>query len=248
MVGGLLITANAESIGGFIGGFGVVCGTGCALCMNPLMGVVSHWFKKRRAMAMGLATLGGSVGGIVFPLMLNSLYSRVGFVWAIRILAILCLGFLCLSFLMIKERLSANVSRNDLDTAIVEENEENEDQTILAKSTKLIKKSGANVLKYSKEAVSFKYFLEPKFLFCTLGAALSELSLVCSMTYFASYAIFVGQSENSAFILLTLINAVGIIGRYSTGVIADKIGVFNVMVVMIFGVGFCDIVIWLVLC
>ncbi|OUM55463.1 hypothetical protein BVG19_g5004 [[Candida] boidinii] len=248
MVGGLLITANAESIGGFIGGFGVVCGTGCALCMNPLMGVVSHWFKKKRAMAMGLATLGGSVGGIVFPLMLNSLYSRVGFVWAIRILAFLCLGFLCLSFLMIKERLSANVSRNDLDTAIVEENEENEDQTILAKSTKLIKKSGANVLKYSKEAVSFKYFLEPKFLFCTLGAALSELSLVCSMTYFASYAIFVGQSENSAFILLTLINAVGIIGRYSTGVIADKIGVFNVMVVMIFGVGFCDIVIWLGIC
>ncbi|OWB74840.1 hypothetical protein B5S31_g4667 [[Candida] boidinii] len=249
-VGGLLITANAESIGSFIGGFGVVCGIGCALCMNPLMGVVSHWFKKKRAMAIGLATLGGSIGGIVFPLMLNSLYSRVGFVWAIRTLAFTCLGLLCLSFLMIKERLSANISRNDIDTVVIgeEETPSNEEQNILAKSTKMIKKSGSKIWKYSKEAISFKYFLEPKFLFCTIAAAFSELSLVCSMTYFASYAILLGQSENTAFILLTIINALGVLGRYLSGVLADKYGVYNVMIVMIFGVFLSNIVIWLGIC
>ncbi|OUM55462.1 hypothetical protein BVG19_g5003 [[Candida] boidinii] len=238
MVGGLFITANAESIGSFIGGFGVICGFGCALCMNPLMGVVSHWFKKKRAMAMGLATLGGSVGGIVFPLMLNSLYSRVGFVWAIRILAFTCLVILILSFLMIKERLSANILR--------ENTEENQDESFKI-SQKLIQFS-QNFVKYSKEAVVFKYLLEPKFLFCTLAASLGEISLICSMTYFASYALFIGQSENTAFLLLTVINALGLVGRYTTGVLADKYGVFNVMIVMIFGVFVSNIVIWLGVC
>ncbi|OWB57912.1 hypothetical protein B5S28_g3894 [[Candida] boidinii] len=240
MVGGLFITANAESIGTFIVGFGIICGFGCALCMNPLMGVVSHWFKKKRAMAMGLATLGGSVGGIIFPLMLNSLYSRVGFVWAIRILAFTCLIILILSFLMIKERLSANILRENTD---IEENEK-----ISFKIFQKLIQFLQNFVKYSKEAVVFKYLLEPKFLFCTLAASLGEISLICSMTYFASYAIFIGQSENTAFLLLTVINALGLVGRYTTGVLADKYGVFNVMIVMIFGVFVSNIVIWLGVC
>ncbi|OWB57914.1 hypothetical protein B5S28_g3896 [[Candida] boidinii] len=238
LVGGLFITANAESIGSFIGGFGIVCGLGCALCMNPLMGVVSHWFKKKRAMAMGLATLGGSVGGIVFPLMLNSLYPKVGFVWAIRILAFVCLIILVLSFIMIKERLSANMLRGAPEDDTTEEGGNN-------KVTNKIKKCSKNLIRYSKEAVSFKYLLEAKFFFCALAATLSELSLVSAMTYFASYAIFIGQSESTAFILLTVINAVGIVGRYTTGLLADRYGVFNVMIVMIFGVGFSHLVIWL---
>ncbi|GME67639.1 unnamed protein product [[Candida] boidinii] len=242
LVGGLFITANAESIGSFIGGFGIICGLGCALCMNPLMGVVSHWFKKKRAMAMGLATLGGSVGGIVFPLMLNSLYPKVGFVWAIRILAFICLIILVLSFILIKERLSANMLRGEQETSNpVAEGNNN-------KVRNKLKNCSKNLIKYSKGAVSFKYLLEPKFFFCALAATLSEISLVCSMTYFASYAIFIGQSESTAFVLLTVINAVGIVGRYTTGLLADMYGVYNVMIFMIFGVGMSHLVIWLGVC
>ncbi|GMG19989.1 unnamed protein product [[Candida] boidinii] len=172
--------------------------------------------------------------------MLNSLYSRVGFVWAIRILAFTCLVILILSFLMIKERLSANILRETTDI------EEIQDESFKI-SQKLVQFS-QNYVRYSKEAVVFKYLLEPKFLFCTLAASLGEISLICSMTYFASYAIFIGQSENTAFLLLTVINALGLVGRYTTGVLADKYGVFNVMIVMIFGVFVSNIVIWLGVC
>lgn len=42
-------------------GFGVGIGTG--LIFLPAISVVSQYFKKRRSLAMGIVTTGGSVGG-----------------------------------------------------------------------------------------------------------------------------------------------------------------------------------------
>jgi hypothetical protein len=45
-----------------------------------------------------IAVLGTSIGGVIFPIMLNQLFkSSVGFEWGVRATAFLCLGILAIS-------------------------------------------------------------------------------------------------------------------------------------------------------
>ncbi|PIL29485.1 MFS general substrate transporter [Ganoderma sinense ZZ0214-1] len=44
---------------------GVVFGIGIALMFNPAVAVVGHWFRRRRATAIGVVLSGGAVGGVV---------------------------------------------------------------------------------------------------------------------------------------------------------------------------------------
>jgi hypothetical protein len=39
---------------------------------------VNHWFYKRRGLALGIVTSGSSVGGVVWPIMINNLIIKVG--------------------------------------------------------------------------------------------------------------------------------------------------------------------------
>lgn len=50
------------------------------------LSVQSHWFEKRRSLAVGVVASGSSVGGICFPIMLNKLIANpnVGFDTAVR--------------------------------------------------------------------------------------------------------------------------------------------------------------------
>lgn len=43
------------------------------------MGVISHWFKERRGIALGLMATGSSCGGTIFPIMVTRLINDVGY-------------------------------------------------------------------------------------------------------------------------------------------------------------------------
>lgn len=51
---------------------------GCGAIFGPAIGVISHWFKKRRGMALGLTAAGSSIGGTVFPIASDRLIREVG--------------------------------------------------------------------------------------------------------------------------------------------------------------------------
>jgi len=53
---------------------------GCGAVFGPTMGVLSHWFKKRRGIALGLMAAGSSVGGTIFPIATRRLITEVGYV------------------------------------------------------------------------------------------------------------------------------------------------------------------------
>lgn len=50
----------------------------------PAASSVSHWFKYRRATALGVLATGSSIGGVVYPIMLNRLFTQIGFAWTVR--------------------------------------------------------------------------------------------------------------------------------------------------------------------
>ncbi len=63
------------------------------------------YFRKRRAIAGGLAVAGSSLGGVIFPLMVVHLLPKVGFSWTMRICAFLILGLLIVTNLTISSYL-----------------------------------------------------------------------------------------------------------------------------------------------
>ena len=89
----------------FIIVFGILGGVGSSLIFTPAVSAIGHFFMTGRANATGLAATGGSVGGIIFPLMLQSLIPKLGWAWATRIQAFIVLLLLIPANLFIRSRL-----------------------------------------------------------------------------------------------------------------------------------------------
>lgn len=85
--------------------FGVLAGIGTSLIFTPAVSAVGHFFHAKRGNATGLAAAGGSLGGVIFPLMLQSLFPKVGFAWATRILGFIFVFLCILAQMLIKSRL-----------------------------------------------------------------------------------------------------------------------------------------------
>ncbi|ODV86349.1 hypothetical protein CANARDRAFT_180678, partial [[Candida] arabinofermentans NRRL YB-2248] len=229
---GFFAAGSCTTIGSFVVAFSLICGLGVGMLAGPLTGAVSHWFLKNRAKAFGLCTLGGSCGGILFPMVLNRLYEKMGFENAMRIVSAISAALLIASTALITERKSIRA----LDQSTIEEvsGERISLRLFLLKTWSL-----------TKNSVDLSSLKDAKFLFCVLGSSFSELALLCSLTYFASYVTYIGYSETKANTVVTIINTVGIAGRYIPNVFADRIGCYNVMAVMVLFTALTGLCIWL---
>jgi len=83
---------------------GVGMGLGLGLTFIPAMAVTTHHFRKKRALAVGIALSGSGIGAIVFPIMLNQLLSRISFGEAVRATAYLVLGLVIIGNLLMRTR------------------------------------------------------------------------------------------------------------------------------------------------
>lgn len=69
-----------------------ICGAiGASAVVYGCLGALATWWKVRRATAYGIATSGSSIGGVIFPIMVNRLLPRVGFGWTMRAVAFIIL-------------------------------------------------------------------------------------------------------------------------------------------------------------
>lgn len=77
-------------------------GNGCLFC--PSLAVVSTYFSKRRALAIGIMSSGTGVGGLVFPSIARQLLPSIGFGWTIRVIGFVQLVTLGAALLALKPR------------------------------------------------------------------------------------------------------------------------------------------------
>ncbi|CZS89174.1 related to monocarboxylate transporter 2 [Rhynchosporium agropyri] len=89
----------------FIMVYSILNGIGGCLINTPCIASIGHFFLVKRGNATGIAMTAGSIGGIIFPLMLQRLLPRVGFAWATRILGFILLFLLILANLLVRSRL-----------------------------------------------------------------------------------------------------------------------------------------------
>lgn len=63
---------------------GVGVGMAMGISFNLAVTVPTHWFKRKRATALGVSAAGSSIGGVIFPVMLTRLFRQIGFPWTMR--------------------------------------------------------------------------------------------------------------------------------------------------------------------
>ncbi|SSD62147.1 related to Riboflavin transporter MCH5 [Saccharomycodes ludwigii] len=220
---GLFGLASSTKLWMFIVSFSLVCGAANGMLMSPLVSVPSHYFKKKRGQFTAIATTGGSIGGIVFPILLRKMFQLTstsdefyGFKWGIRTLAFLNIFLLTCSVLLVTERFH--------------------DESDKEKSFLQI---------YVLNAFDFKAFKNYNYLFCVIGTLFGEMCITCSLTYYGAYCTAVGISDSNAYLLIMLVNIMGIPGRWIPGYISDLYGRFNVAILTLLMLTLITLVAWL---
>lgn len=207
---GIMMVSVSKTYYQFFLSLGVCSGIGLGMLMTPMVAIVGHWFNYKRGTALGAATIGGSLGGVVFPIILHSLYSSVGFAWAIRTVGFLCLFVLTLSIILMKPRLERSEFQFKLENII-----------------------------------DFRSLLEMRFVWLTLANFFAELAVINGVNFLTSYALRQGKSEALSYTLLTLLNTMGMLGRWLPGFVADRVGRFNTFIFICIMAFITIFVIWL---
>jgi MFS family permease len=83
---------------------GLGVGIGIGILFLPALAIQGHYWKKRRALAMGLVLTGSAVGGVVYPIMMNQLLfkTNLGFAWSVRIMGFMDTGLLVVAKLLMR--------------------------------------------------------------------------------------------------------------------------------------------------
>ena len=192
----------------FLVTFSVLGGIGTSLIFTPAVGCVAHHFYLSRAAATGLATTGGSAGGIIFPFMLERLFPRYGFPWATRIIGFIFLFLLLVANILIRTRLPPKPRSSTIWP----------DWTI---------------------------FNDRIFTLTTAGVLFIEWGLFVPLGYISSYAMHYHLSPTYAYELLAIVNSGSFFGRWAPGFVADRIGRFNTMILMVLACMLCVLGVWL---
>lgn len=186
--------------------FSVLGGLSACTLFTPAIAAVGHWFDIRRGLATGIACTAGGIGGVIFPLIILFAAPKIGFGWAIRIIALLCAILCAIACLLLKTRLPSNT------------------------------KAGASV--------DFRALRDVKYASTTAAVFLVEFAVFIPMTYIASYGVYKGLDKTIAYLLIPFLNLGAIPGRFLPGLVADRMGRFNVMILTSFVCSIMTLALW----
>lgn len=94
---------------------GLAFGLGTGIVYVPSIAVTAHHFRRRRALAMGIAAAGTSLGALLHPIMLNNIiHGSLGFSNGVRASAGLVGGVLLLGGLLCRTRLPPKTSEESV--------------------------------------------------------------------------------------------------------------------------------------
>lgn len=191
----------------------------------PPVAVVSRHLPRHRGLALGLVISGSSLGGLVWPIVLQQLlyHTTLGFGWTMRIVGFIMLPLLAIACLIVVE---APRERPQASTPT----EHGEAHEALEEKPARSKKTDFSIVK------------KPEFVFLCFGLAIGYLGLFAPFFYVSSYAVAKGVSPSMSFYLISILNAASLFGRVLPGVLADRWGHFNFMIAALGTsaiVGFC---------
>jgi MFS family permease len=196
--------------------FSILTGIGSSLLITPSMGCVAHWFMKRRGFASGIAFIGAGFGGVLFPLIVQSLLPRVGWGWSIRILGLILLILCSTSVALCRSRIPARKGAQTTwrDTL--------PDYHVFMDRTGAMAVTTVGVL-----LTDLAYFIP-----------ITYIPRYYIDRQHLSHEIALTGPAKFVYQLLAILNSASCVGRFVAGGLADRFGRYNTMIVSLF---FCTV-------
>lgn len=195
----------------------IIAGLGLSFVFGSSVGIIGHYFRKRRAFCLGIGFSGGALGGIVFPIVMRSLLPKVGFGWTIRVL-----GFIMITLFLIDLALTKDRRK--------ETNPNSGDDSFYQKTIGRIR---------------FGAFKEKIFSALVFSLMCNSFAFVVTLIYIVSYSVAAGYSYNVSTNLTIIMNATSILGRCFGGFLADTYGRFNVLLLISTMSTLCFLILWI---
>ena len=92
-------------------------GIGSGLLFTPTVSLLPTYFSTHMGLAIGIASSGSSLGGVIYPIVLYRLLSQVGFPWAVRSMAFIALATFILPLAVMRVRVRVPKPRAVVDWA-----------------------------------------------------------------------------------------------------------------------------------
>ncbi|KAF5337680.1 hypothetical protein D9758_013009 [Tetrapyrgos nigripes] len=212
---------------------GLLFGIGATLVFTPAVAVAGHWFNKKRPLAIGVMATGSSVGGVVCPIILQRLIPKVGFGWAVRVMAFVVLGCLILSCVTIKTRLLPRSRLGLVDVGA-------------AGAGVGVREAGGEGQKgaWRSGLVDLTGFKDPKFCLACAATFILFYVLFIPFFYIEAYAKYRQVDSTISQYVVAIMNGAAIL-RLSLCFLAVKYGTVNIIVPSILVSGILVLAVWL---
>lgn len=219
MLLGIFMTSLCKQYWQFFLAQGLVLGVGMSFIAIPASGMVPRYFKRNRGLATGISVAGSSLGGLIWPIALDQMlhHDSIGFPWAIRIAGFIMMPCCLVCILTIRLPLKPQQQTGDAEAA--------DNMPATEKSDEKDKKKDLSVLR------------KPPFILLCSGLFVVIFGFFVPFFYISTYAVSLGMSSSLAFYLVSIVNAASLFGRILPGIVADRWGRFNMLVVSAFTAG-----------
>ncbi|PWY96643.1 MFS general substrate transporter [Aspergillus sclerotioniger CBS 115572] len=211
----IMMTSLCKEFYQFILAQGILLGISLSLLTCPMIALVGQHIKIKRGAAIGIVVAGSSLGGVVWPIVVNELLQKpsIGFGWTMRIVGFIMLPLLIITCLCCLPPPSppSIIPPNTLPQTPESTSTTTTTTTTTIKEPSLLR---SPPLQLTCLAFFFIYF-----------------GMFSPFFYTTSYAISHGFSSNLSFYTVSIINGASLFGRIFAGVIADKYGRFNCCVI-----------------
>lgn len=192
---GFILAASTTALWQFALIQGLLVGMGTAVTFGPLISNISHWFRRRRGVAVAATAAGNYIGGAIWPIALQSLVAsydwRVGYI----VVGVICLVTMVPLAMLLRQPLPHSNHSGGLDDSL----EAARSRTIDLTPRKL------------------QIMLAIAGIGCCMAMAMPQVHIV-------AYSVDLGYGVKHGAEMLSLMLAGGIFSRLASGFLADYVG------------------------
>jgi len=208
---GLILSSQIQELWQLYVFTGLLVGLSISASFAIPVALVALWFTRRQGLALGVATLGISLGTATIPLLISYLITSAG--WRpVLLMAGIAVAALCIP--------AALLMRNPPRHTMAANSAANQGSSVANQAVPSDLDTGLTV---SQSLRTSQFWM----LFIMFLLFLSSLGLI--MLHLVPYAVDSCIEPVRAAVLITLIGIFGIIGRLASGVLSDKVGIKPIM-------------------
>ncbi|GAA5847933.1 hypothetical protein JCM9279_003496 [Rhodotorula babjevae] len=208
---GIFGLSFAQSFGTIFVCQAVVMGLSLGLFFSPCLSILGTYFRRRRAFVVGVAASGTAIGAVIFPVLLGQMFEKKGFAWAVRAAGFMMLGLLVIANCIIRPR--------KLKSSAPSSSSSSPAPAPAQASLATAQASLATALR--------KIVRQPSAWLVCCGVFGVYVSCFIPLFYVGLFAREYSGPGPIATYALSIINAVAFFSRIGSGLVADRLGIFN---------------------